>query len=106
MNHHIRTTLVAVVLLLIAPITNAADTRQILVRVNGLVCAFCAHGIRRALDKEAAAATVDVDLEAGRVIIGLKPEGDISDERLDQLLTEAGYTVTAIERTVIDGATP
>lgn len=97
MRTQLRTTLAALALLLAAPI-NAADARQILVRVNGLVCAFCAHGIQKALSGEAATDTVDVDLEAGKVTIALKPEGDIADERLRELLTDAGYTVTGIER--------
>jgi mercuric ion binding protein len=100
MSIRLRHTLAALALLLLAaPVSaNAADTRQILVHVNGLVCAFCAHGIQRALSGEAATDKVDVDLEAGRVTIALKPEGDISDERLRELLTHAGYTVTGIER--------
>lgn len=84
----------------------AADARQILVNVNGLVCAFCAHGIQRALSGEAATDQVDVDLEAGRVTIDLKPEGDIPDDRLRELLTDAGYTVTGIDRSKLEGGGP
>jgi copper chaperone CopZ len=97
MNHRIRTTLAALALLLAAPL-GATEARQILVNVNGLVCAFCAHGIQRALATEAATDKVDVNLEAGKVTIDLKPDGDITDERLRELLTDAGYTVTGIER--------
>lgn len=98
MSIRLRNTLAALALLLAAPVGIAADARRILVNVNGLVCAFCAHGIQRALSGEAATDKVDVDLEAGKVTIALKPEGDISDERLRELLTNAGYTVTGIER--------
>lgn len=100
-----RTTLAALALLLTMPLA-ASEARQILVNVNGLVCAFCAHGIQRALATEAATDKVDVNLEAGKVTIDLKPEGDISDERLRELLTDAGYTVTGIERgaSAADGA--
>lgn len=99
MRIRLRTTLAAVALLLATPLTTkAADTRQILVNVNGLVCAFCAHGIQKALSGESATDKVDVDLEAGKVTIALKPEGDIADERLRELLIDAGYTVTGIER--------
>lgn len=104
MNTLLRTTFAALALLLAAPIAAASESRQILVSVNGLVCAFCAHGIQRALSGEAATDKVDVDLEAGKVTIALKPEGDIADERLRELLTDAGYTVTGIQRGAAAGA--
>lgn len=105
MNHRIRITLAALVLLCAAPISALAnESRQILVNVNGLVCAFCAHGIQRALSGEAATDQVEVDLEAGKVTIRLKPEGDIADDRLRTLLTDAGYTVTGIDRSGVTGA--
>lgn len=102
MRLQIRTTLAGLALLLAPIAASATDTRQILISVNGLVCAFCAHGIQRALGKEAATDQVDVDLEAGRVTIDLKPEGDISDDRLRKLLTDAGYTVTGIDRSRLE----
>lgn len=102
MRLSLRTPLAALILLLAPIVAPAADPRQIVVGVNGLVCAFCAHGIQRALSKEAATDKVDVDLEAGRVTIDLKPEGDIADERLRKLLTDAGYTVTAIDRSRLE----
>lgn len=97
MHKHLRNSLIGLILGVSAG-AGATEPRQILVGVNGLVCAFCAHGIQRALSKEAATDKVDVDLEAGRVTIALKPDGDISDARLRQLLTDAGYTVTQIDR--------
>ncbi|MCU0754785.1 MAG: heavy-metal-associated domain-containing protein [Xanthomonadales bacterium] len=103
MHTLLRTTLTALILS-VSTMTGATEARQILVGVNGLVCAFCAHGIQRALQKENATAQVDVDLEAGRVTIELKPDGDISDDRLRQLLTDAGYTVTHIDRGSTDAA--
>src|SRR5687768_1618153 len=67
--------------------------------VDGLVCAFCAQGIEKKLRKQAATADVLVSLEHKLVAVALKPQKDISDEALKNLLTEAGYTLRSVRRT-------
>jgi copper chaperone CopZ len=88
--------LIATLLLAFAIPVAAAAPRTIQMEVNGLVCAFCAHGIQKALSKHAAAGEVFVDLEDRLVAVELKDGGDISDADLDAALTDAGYTVVAI----------
>ena len=91
-------TLIAALLLAFASHAIAADTRTIRMEVNGLVCAFCAHGIKKALEKYDAAGEVFVALEDRLVAVELKDGGDISDAELDAALTDAGYTVVSIAR--------
>lgn len=67
--------------------------------VNGLVCAFCAQGIEKKLHKLRPTADVVVNLEQHLVAVGLKDGQDISDAELRKAMTDAGYTVTAIQRT-------
>jgi mercuric ion binding protein len=76
----------------------AETPRTIRMEVNGLVCAFCAHGIQKALEKYPAAGEVFVDLEDRLVAVELKDGGEISDADLDTALTDAGYTVVSIAR--------
>ena len=66
--------------------------------VNGLVCAFCAQGIEKKLRKFPATADVVVSLEQRLVAVALKDGQDIPDSELRKALTNAGYTVTAIQR--------
>ena len=66
--------------------------------VNGLVCAFCAQGIEKKLRKFPATADVVVSLEQRLVAVALKDGQNIPDSDLRKALTNAGYTVTAIER--------
>ena len=75
---------------------NAATVEM---HVNGLVCAFCAQGIEKRLRKLPATADVVVSLERRLVAVALKDGQDIGDADLRKALTDAGYTVTAIERT-------
>jgi copper chaperone CopZ len=66
--------------------------------VNGLVCAFCAQGIEKALRKFPATTDVVVSLEKKLVALSTKDGQDIADEELRRALTNAGYTVKAIRR--------
>ncbi len=66
--------------------------------VNGLVCAFCAQGIEKKLRKFPATADVVVSLEQRLVAVALKDGQDVPDTELQKALTNAGYTVTTIQR--------
>ena len=82
--------------LMLAPLVVGAATIEM--HVNGLVCAFCAQGIEKKLRKFPATADVVVSLEQRLVAVALKDGQDIPDAELRKALTNAGYTVTTIER--------
>jgi copper chaperone CopZ len=88
---------VLIPLLLLASASARAETIEM--QVNGLVCAFCAQGIEKQLHKFPATADVVVSLEQKLVAVALKDGQDIPDTELRRALTNAGYTVKAIERT-------
>ena len=77
----------------------SVEAATIEMNVNGLVCAFCAQGIEKQLRKFPATAEVVVSLEHKLVAVTLKEGQDIPDAELRRALTNAGYTVTAINRT-------
>src|SRR5215472_1279941 len=83
-------------LLSLSPLVVRAATIEM--HVNGLVCAFCAQGIEKKLRKFPATVDVVVSLEQRLVAVALKDGQDIPDAELRRALTNAGYTVTAIER--------
>ena len=85
-----------VALLMFASLVAHATTIEM--HVNGLVCAFCAQGIEKKLRKFPATADVVVSLEQRLVAVALKDGQDIPDAELRKALTNAGYTVTAIQR--------
>lgn len=76
----------------------AEPPRTVEMQVDGLVCAFCAQGISKRLSALPATDEVLVSLKHGRVAVALKPGQDLDDNQLRETLTEAGYTVRAIER--------
>lgn len=87
--------LISVLLLAVA----SAQAATIEMNVSGLVCAFCAQGIAKQLRKFPATADVIVSLEHKLVAVALKDGQDIPDTELRRALTNAGYTVKAIQRT-------
>ena len=81
-----------------API--AADA---VVSVNGLVCDFCAQSIEKSFRRHAEINDVRVDLTAKLVSIDFKPSANLDDATIRRIITNAGFTVTALRRPV---ATP
>jgi copper chaperone CopZ len=91
-----RKTLVAAATLLLS-LTAHAGTIEM--KVNGLVCAFCAQGIEKTLREYPATEDVVVSLENRLVAVATKDGQDIPDTELKKALTDAGYTVKSIART-------
>lgn len=91
--------LLRILFLLLSLASLSAGATTIEMNVNGLVCAFCAQGIEKQLRKFPATADVVVSLEQKIVAVALKDGQDIPDAELRRALTNAGYTVKAIERT-------
>lgn len=91
-------TLTALTLALASTLAAAQANQSITMKVDGLVCAFCAQGIEKKLKGFAATDGVYVNLEHGLVAMGLKPAQDVPDAALKTTLTDAGYTVKAISR--------
>jgi copper chaperone CopZ len=77
----------------------SAEAGTIEMKVNGLVCAFCAQGIEKTLKEYPATADVVVSLENRLVAVATKDGQDIPDAELRKALTDAGYTVKSIART-------
>jgi len=89
--------ILCIVTLLLAATAAAADTIEM--KVNGLVCAFCAQGIEKTLRRNPAITDVVVSLEDRLVAVETKPGMDVADQDLRKALTDSGYDVKAIERT-------
>lgn len=86
----------AAIALLYGSLAHAATIEM---KVNGLVCSFCAQGIEKTLRKNPATADVFVSLESRLVAVATRDGADIPDADLRKALTNAGYEVKAIERT-------
>ncbi len=68
------------------------------VKVNGLVCDFCARALEKVFSKKDEVAGIDVDLNNGSVSIVMNPDTTLDDKILEQLITDSGYNVVAINK--------
>lgn len=82
------------------PVSEVAAVRanQVIARVNGMVCDFCAQAVISMFGKDEAVETVEVDLDNGEIRVALKEDQDISDERVEDLVTKSGYDLVEIIR--------
>lgn len=85
-----------VLMLLLFSSTVLAD--EVKVSVKGLVCGFCAQGISKKFKADPAVESIDVSLEKKLVVIGFKKDQNLSNQTIETLLKDSGYTVEKIER--------
>lgn len=71
---------------------------QIQVDTKGMVCGFCAQGIKKRFSSERAVQSVDVSLEEHLVTLNIKDGQNLSDERIADLIREAGFKPGKIKR--------
>lgn len=76
-----------------------ASAETIEMKVNGLVCGFCAQGIEKTLRRNPATADVVVSLENRLVAVATRDGQDIADGELKKALQDSGYDVKSIART-------
>ncbi len=78
---------------LLAQQTSPPDSaQQILVRVDGASCPFCAFGLEKRLGHLEGVADVRIEMKAGKVIVTLKQGAKVSEQALRQAVEEAGFT--------------
>lgn len=76
----------------------AAESADIVLRVDGLACPFCAYGLEQKLKALDATDSVEVKLNEGEVFLFLKADKTVEDELLTKTVEEAGFVVRAIRR--------
>ena len=92
-------TFIALTFLFTSPAMAASTcSEQVSVKVDGMVCDFCARALEKVFGKREEVADIDVDLDSSEVRIGLQPGQSIDDTTLTKLITDSGYNVRAIEK--------
>ena len=71
---------------------------EITVKVQGMVCSMCAQGIKKKFTKIDAVKDINVDLNNKFVQIQTKDGQNVSNDKIKELIKEAGYNVASIER--------
>ena len=66
--------------------------QQIIVRVDGASCPFCAFGLEKRLGRLEGVNDVKLEMKEGEVIVSLKEGAVVSEEALRQAVDDAGFT--------------
>ncbi|MHA7872088.1 MAG: heavy-metal-associated domain-containing protein [Hyphococcus sp.] len=76
----------------------AAGGEAVVVDVLGVVCDFCAKAMNKTFGKRDEVAAVYVDLDTKTLNLVMRPAMTLSDDRIRELVTKAGYKTAAIRR--------
>ena len=69
---------------------------QALVKVQGMVCAFCAQGIEKNFRKRSEVEAVDVNLDKMEVLIKFKRGKSLDEKVIKEVVTGAGFQFKGI----------
>ena len=75
-----------------------AYSQEINIEVNGLVCEFCAATMEKNFNKKLEVLNTKIDLETKKIFINFKPNSNLSDEEITQIIEDNGYNVVKINR--------
>lgn len=89
------------VVLTLPSVAQASMHEDIAIKVNGMVCDFCAQSVWKVMEDYDGVTHVDIDLDTGLVTVHMEAGKSLSDEKLDEAITYAGYDLVSIERTEV-----
>ncbi len=81
--------------------SDALAGASVRLKVNGMVCPFCAYGLEKRLGEIASVDAVLIRISDGLVQIRTKEDQELTDEVLEDAVKKSGFTLTEIER--LDG---
>lgn len=82
----------------VAGVEGAACENTVNVKVNGMVCDFCARALEKVFGKREEVSGIKVDLDNSQVTVAMKPGKTIDDATLTKLITDSGYDVQTIDK--------
>lgn len=68
------------------------------VEVNGLICDFCARALEKVFGREDEVESIDVNMNSKVLTIFFRNGQSLDDERIKELVIDAGYDAGAIHR--------
>jgi len=90
---------VAVVVWLMMGGVSQAEMKQLVLRVDGLACPFCAYGLEKKLMVLPGVTSYDADLREGKVFVGLEPSASVDVEHVQEAVSKGGFTLRSITLT-------
>ena len=63
------------------------------IKVRGMVCSFCAQGIKKSISKLKVVEDVEVNLKKGFVSIQVKEDEKLDMKEIEQIIIDSGYRI-------------
>ena len=92
------TSLVLSSLLWVGPSSLTPPPTSVVIDIRGMVCAFCASSIEEKFKEVKGVQKVLVDFKTRVVIVGFEGDVTMSDQEINALILDAGYTQRQIIR--------
>ena len=73
------------------------NSQVAVIRVNGMVCDFCARGIERTFKKDKSVQKIDVDLTRGKVLVMYAQSATVNFEDIKQKILSNGQNATDLQ---------
>lgn len=75
----------------------SGQSSKSIVKVNGMVCSFCASSIEKKFKKIDNVKDIDVNLDKKIVTITYKDGNPLPEKKIRTIITESGYAISSIE---------
>jgi copper chaperone CopZ len=82
---------IVLVVLLLTPVTGSAEYTRVELKIFGMDCAICAHGVRVAVQKVDGVDSVELSLERAQADIRLKAGNRVPLDRFRQIVKANGF---------------
>ena len=77
----------------------ASTGETVLINVKGLVCDFCAVGLKKTFGKKTPEVdSIDVSLKEQKVTLYFAKDKTLNDKQISKLITDNGYNIVSIIR--------
>ena len=93
MNRIVWLTLIVSLVCVISAGPLYAEIEEVILRVDGLACPFCAYGLEKKMMPIKGVKSYDVDMGEGKVYLGLDKDAKLDLEAFRKGVKEAGFTL-------------
>lgn len=81
---------------LLVPEIQAAENQQVVVKIDGLSCPFCAYGVEKKLKALDGVQEILVKMNEGEVIVSFAADTVIDEAAIKQAVEDSGFTAREI----------
>lgn len=96
----VRSVMAGTLLFLLIPVSGLAQMPQVVVKVDGLACPFCAYGLEKKLKRIEGVEKVEINVKGGTTALRTKPGRTLDLDEVAKAVREGGFTPRTLTVTV------